>query len=236
MIKLTRFTKRASCIVLLALLSNAAFAQEEYFKLEEPEKKTGVRGASEEAKKETSVADFQDQTFVDKIRLGGSAGLRFGTFTNINLSPTVGLALSENFTVAAGPAYIYVRDSYFIPSSSASFFGARAFARYHVVPMVHLQAEYELMNVEFYNHGFGKYQNVSKTFARTWLQSPMIGIGYSQPVGGKFVRGVHATLLYNLNYNNHINPSINYDFYHPGTQMKNISHYASPIVFRVSIL
>lgn len=220
---------------LFALLSNIATAQEEYFKIEEPEKKTGVRRAQSEGQKR-----FDNETgetkFIDKLRLGGSLGLRFGSFTNINLSPMAGLALTEKFIVGIGPTYIFVKDSYFVPSSSSSFYGGRALARYHFLPMIHLQAEYELMNVKFYNHGFGKYQRVNDTYARTWLQSPMVGVGYSQPVGGRFIKGIHASLLYNFNYNNHVNPSINYRYYHPGTQIKNISHYASPVVFRVSIL
>jgi hypothetical protein len=234
MTKSQRLFKFATTFFLVALLAHAATAQEEYFKIEEPEKKTGVRRAASDSKVEEK--GLEETKFLDKLRLGGSAGLRFGTFTNLNLSPMVGLALSEKFTVGVGPTYIFVKDSYFVPSSSASFYGGRAMARFNFVPMVHLQAEYEMMNVEFYNHGYGKYQNINKTYARTWLKSPMLGIGYTQPVGGRFVKGIHATLLYNFDYTNHINPSINYGYYHPGTQVKNISHYASPIVFKVSIL
>ena len=232
MTKINRHFSLSAWIVLFTLLAGSAYAQEEYFRIEKPEEKTGVRRAA----KEQDIKEEGDRKLIDKLRLGGSAGLRFGTFTNVNLSPMVGLALTDQFTVALGATYIFVKDSYFIPSSSSSFYGGRVVARYNIVPMFHLQGEYELMNVEFYNHGYGKYQKVNKTFARTWLQSPMLGIGYTQPVGGRFIKGIHATLLYNFNYNNHINPSINYDYYHPATQVRNISHYASPVVFRVSIL
>lgn len=219
------------------LLVHTVSAQDEYFRIDSSETRTGVRRAAQESKKETrEPGEDGERKFADMLRLGGSAGLRFGSFTNINLSPMVGLGLTDKFTVGLGPTYIYVRDSYFVPSESSSFYGGRVLARYNVVQMFHLQAEYELMNVQFYNHGFGKYQNINKTYARTWLQSPMVGIGYTQPVGGRFIKGIHATLLYNFNYYNHINPSINYDYYHPGTQIKNISHYASPLVFRVSFL
>jgi len=219
------------------MLVQNAFAQDEYFRIEKEEPKTGVRKAAEEKNKK-DIRDFEEKKFIDRLRLGGSAGLRLGSFTNINLAPMVGLAVTDNFTVGWGISYIYVKDSYFVPSSSSSFYGTRVLARYNPHPMFHLQAEYELMNVEFYNHGYGKYQNVNKTYARTWLQSPMAGIGYTQPLDGRFIRGIHATLLYNFNYQNHINPSINYDprFYNPSMYQRNISHYASPIVFRVTIL
>lgn len=236
MTKIKRHFRPAALFLLFVVLAQAAIGQDEYFKIDSSETKTGVRRAVDE--KKSTVTDDGEKKFIDKLRLGGSAGLRFGTFTNVNLSPMVGLELVDNLTVGLGATYIFVKDSYFIPSSSSSFYGTRLMARYNPAPMFHIQAEYELMNVEFYNHGFGKYQDVNKTYARSWLQSPMLGIGYSQPVGGRFIRGIHATLLYNFNYQNHINPSINYDprFYNPAMSQRNISHYASPIVFRVSIL
>jgi len=225
----------AAFFLLLTLTTHSVIGQDEYFRLDSPKEERGVRRVASEAGKKPE-GPYESGGFKEKLRFGGSAGLRFGSFTNVNLSPMVGLGLTDNFTVGIGPTYIYVRDSYFVPSSSSSFYGGHVLARYNVVPMFHLQAEYELMNVQFYNHGYGKYQNVNKTYARTWLQSPMLGIGYTQPIEGRFIKGIHATLLYNFNYYNHINPSINYDYFHPGTQIKNISNYASPIVFRVSIL
>lgn len=237
MTKIKRHFPYAAFFLLLTLAGHTALGQDEYFRVDSSKTERGVRRAASEAGKQASEPDkVKEGGFKEKLRLGGSAGLRFGTFTNVNLSPMIGLGLTDNFTVGVGPTYIYVRDSYFVPSSSSSFYGGRVLARYNVIPMLHFQAEYELMSVQFYNHGYGKYQHVNKTYPRTWLQSPMLGIGYTQPVGGRFIRGIHATLLYNFNYYNHINPSINYDYYHPGTQVKNISHYASPIVFRVSIL
>jgi hypothetical protein len=222
--------------LVLTMVQRAAFSQDEYFRLDEPEKKTGVRRAADEKADKNQRMEEGPRKLADMVRIGGSAGLRLGTFTNINISPMVGLDLTEQFTVGAGLTYIYARNNYFVPSGSSSFYGGRLIARYNFVPMFHLQAEYELMSVQFYNHGYGKYQNVNKTFPRTWLQSPMLGVGYTQPIGGRFIKGIHATLLYNFNYNNHINPSINYDYYHPGTQVRNISHYQNPIVFRVTFL
>ncbi len=235
MTKITRHFRPAALLLLFAWLGQPAFSQEEYFKIEKEELETGVRKAAKESKIEQ---DWETGKFVDKIRLGGSAGLRLGTFTNVNLSPMAGVEVVDNLTLALGLTYIFVKDSYFIPSSSSSFYGTRLIARYNPHPVFHIQGEYELMNVEFYNHGYGKYQQVNKTYARTWLQSPMLGIGYTQPVDGRFIKGIHATLLYNFNYHNHINPSINYDprFYNPSMYQRNISHYASPIVFRVTLL
>ncbi|GAA4443049.1 hypothetical protein GCM10023091_30820 [Ravibacter arvi] len=223
-------------MLLFTLAARVGFGQEEYFKIEDKEKKTGVTRA--EAAREIERPETGSGKFADKLRLGGSFGLRLGSYTNINLSPMAGVALTDNFVMGLGATYMYVRSSYYIPTSNDHFYGARAFARYNFLPMIHLHAEHEMMNVSFYNHGYGKYQFVDKEFPRRWIHSPMLGIGYTQPLEGKLVRGIHATLLYNFNYNNHINPSINYDprFFNPSMSQRNISPYASPIVFRVTIL
>jgi len=224
-------------ILLLAVIivsAGSVRAQEEYFKLDTAGKQPVQKKEDTQRRSISDDGDFSSLPLADRIRLGGSFGIRFGTFTNVNLSPAAGLEVVKNLTLGLGASYIYMRNpDYFIPSGSANFYGARTFLFYSPIPMLHLQAEYELMNVEFYNHGSGRFQGNTKTFARTWLSSPMLGAGYSQPIGGRFTRGVHMTLLYNFNYQNHINPSINYDFYSPATQVKNISHYASPFVFRI---
>lgn len=160
---------------------------------------------------------------MERLRLGGSFGLAFGSYTNINLSPMAGLNLTDNLLVGAGPTYILTSYKSYVygPSQrqSNSSFGGRVFLMYTPLPIVTLQAEYEGLNVKYYN-------SFEKRYNRTWLGSPLVGAAYTQPIGGRFTRSVHMTLLYNLAFNSQLNP----------TSGRNISPYSSPFVFRVTFL
>jgi hypothetical protein len=154
---------------------------------------------------------------LDRLRLGGSFGLGFGTVTNINLSPMVGLNLTDKLVSGIGATYMWYHSNRF--NINSNYYGGRAFLMYSVLPMVTLQAEYEGMNVQYFN-------NADRRYVRTWIGSPLIGGAYTQPLGGRFTRGVHMTVLYNLNYQNQLNPYTG----------QNISPYSSPFVFRVTFL
>jgi len=158
------------------------------------------------------LAEFKDRPFVDRLRLGGSFGLSLGTVTNINLSPMAGYELTEKLVGGVGVTGMYFRYKYY--DINTLYYGGRAFLMYSVVPVVNLIAEAEVLNVE------GSYQK------RQWLTSPLVGASYSQPTGGRFIKAVHFTALFNLNYNNQI------DKY----SGQNLSPYGSPFVFRVTFL
>lgn len=154
---------------------------------------------------------------LDRLRLGGSFGLGFGTVTNINLSPMAGLNITDKLVGGVGATYMWYHSNRF--NINSSNYGGRAFLMYSVLPMVTLQAEYEGLNVQYFNSADRRYD-------RTWISSPLIGGAYTQPLGGRFTRAVHMTVLYNLNYQNQLNP-------YSG---QNISPYSSPFVFRVTFL
>ncbi|CAG5012876.1 hypothetical protein DYBT9275_05266 [Dyadobacter sp. CECT 9275] len=158
------------------------------------------------------LADFQDRPFIDRVRLGGSFGLSFGTVTNVNLSPMAGYELTEKLVAGVGVTGMYFRSRYY--DINDFYYGGRAFMMYQLFPMVNVIGEFEGMNV------IGSYQK------RQWLGSPLIGAAYSQPIGGRFIKYAHLTILYNLNYNNQI------DQY----SGQNLSPYSSPFVFRVTFL
>lgn len=158
------------------------------------------------------LADFEDKKFIERLRLGGSFGLSLGTVTNINLSPMAGYELTEKLVGGVGATIMYFRYKYY--DINTAYYGGRAFMMYNVVPPVNIIAEYEALNVE------GSYQK------RQWLGSPMAGASYSQPIGGKFIKAVHLTALYNFSYDSQI------DKY----SGQNLSPYGSPFVFRVTFL
>ncbi|PWJ60072.1 hypothetical protein CLV98_101248 [Dyadobacter jejuensis] len=157
-------------------------------------------------------SEFSLRAPIDRVRLGGSFGLSFGTVTNINLSPMAGYELTEKLVGGVGGTIMYFKSRYY--NISTAYYGGRGFLMYAIAPMVNLIGEYEAMNVE------GSYQK------RQWLGSPMFGASYTQPLGGRFTKGVHLTILYNFNYNNQI------DQY----SGQNLSPYSSPFVFRVTFL
>lgn len=167
---------------------------------------------AEQVEKKKTLADFKDRPFIDRVRLGGSFGLSFGTVTNVNLSPMAGYELTEKLVGGVGATIMYFRYKYY--DINTAYYGGRAFMMYNVIPVVNIIGEFEALNVE------GSYQK------RKWLGSPMLGASYSQPIGGRFIKAVHLTALYNLSYDSQI------DQY----SGQNLSPYGSPFVFRVTFL
>ncbi|KAA6440314.1 hypothetical protein FEM33_06830 [Dyadobacter flavalbus] len=156
--------------------------------------------------------EFSQLPFLERLRLGGSFGLSLGTVTNINLSPMAGYELTEKLIAGLGPTLMYFRYKYY--DINTAYYGGRGFLMYSVVPKVKIIAEFEALNVE------GSYQK------RQWLASPMAGAAYSMPIGGRFIKEVHFTGLYNFSYNTQIDPY----------SRQNLSPYGSPFVFRVTFL
>ena len=207
------------CTILFGILiSLPSMAQDdEYYRpdslrKEKPEEAERPPVEQREVVEKKPLAEFKDRPFVDRLRLGGSFGLSLGTVTNINLSPMAGYELTEKLVAGVGVTGMYFRYKYY--DINTLYYGGRAFLMYSVVPVVNLIAEAEVLNVE------GSYQK------RQWLTSPLVGASYSQPTGGRFIKAVHFTALFNLNYNNQI------DKY----SGQNLSPYGSPFVFRVTFL
>lgn len=151
----------------------------------------------------------------ERIRAGGSFGVSFGTVTNINLSPMAGYEITDKLLGGVGGTIMWYKSDYF--GFNSFYYGGRAFMMYSLFPMVNLQAEFEAMNVVA--DTFVKYDT------RKWLGSPMLGASYSQPLGGRWTKAIHMTLLYNFRYDKQLDDFGN-----------NISPYSSPFVFRITFL
>ncbi len=170
---------------------------------------------------QTGQAQTQNpKSIFERIRLGGSFGLSFGSITNINISPMLGLQATDKLTVGAGVIYQYYKSNLTGFNYKSNIFGGRAFAMYSIISGVSAHAEYESINRNYIDAGTGASKPI-------WLNSFLVGGTYSQPTGGRLIRAVNFTALYNLNYNNQVNPTNPY---------QNISPYGSPLVFRVSVL
>ncbi|MCE7043553.1 hypothetical protein [Dyadobacter sp. CY312] len=208
-----------SCFTVIMLLSvSQVIAQtDEYYRpdtlgKEKPQRKEIPPVEKQEVVEKKKEVDFKQQPFIDRLRLGGSFGLSFGSVTNVNLSPMAGYELTEKLVAGVGLTGMYFRSKYY--GINSLYYGGRGFIMYNAFPMVNLIGELEGMNVE------ASYQK------RKWLASPLLGASYSQPIGARFIKAVHLTILYNLSYNNQI------DQY----SGQNLSPYSSPFVFRVTFL
>ena len=209
-----------SCLFIITLsVTSTVFAQnDEYYRPDSVRKERPVRKEPAPVEDQKSLelqkpeSNLKDLAFKERIRLGGSFGLSFGTITNVNISPMAGYQITDKLVGGVGATVMWFKSKYF--GYNTINYGGRAFLMYQVFPVINIIAEYETLNVPM------SYQK------RTWLSSPMIGASYSQPTGGKLIRAVHFTALYNLNYNNQIDPY----------NMENLSPYGSPFVFRVTFL
>lgn len=215
-----------SCLFVITLsVKSTVFAQnDEYYRpdsvrKERPERKEKPEIQEKAEKKvlpeKKEKTDMSLLTFKERLRFGGSFGLSFGTFTNVNLSPMAGYQLTEKLVGGVGATAMWFKAKNY--GVNAVYYGGRGFLMYNVIPVINIIAEYETLNVE--TDTYTRYNT------RKWINSPMFGASYSQPTGHRYIRAVHFTALYNVNYNNQIDDYGN-----------NISPYGTPFVFRVTFL
>ncbi len=140
---------------------------------------------------------------------GGWFGAGFGTVDFVEISPTVGFYPVDKLATGLRLTYRYRKDSRYSPSLSTSDYGGGLFLRYHVIPHIFVQGEYDYLNYEYYT--------LNGSTERTNHNGLLGGGGFSQPLGD------HAA----------INFSVLYDFlYDSGDPY---SSYNSPWVYRVGV-
>jgi len=125
----------------------------------------------------------------DRLFFGGSMGLQFGTITDIQVSPVVGLWVLPRLAVAGGPNYRYYRDKIF--DVKMSIFGGNAYLQYVLVrdintliPLgihtgIFLHVEDELLNLDY---DFISYQPSPDRF---FVNTVLAGGGISQQIGNR---------------------------------------------------
>lgn len=118
----------------------------------------------------------------ERLFFGGSFGLQLGTYTDIDISPVIGLWVLPRLNIAAGPKYRYIKYG----AERANIYGGRAYTQFmfirdldNIVPMgVHLgfflQAE-----DEFFKFRYTDGTNTEEVFSN----APLLGVGVSQPLG-----------------------------------------------------
>jgi hypothetical protein len=152
----------------------------------------------------------------ERLFYGGSFGLQFGTVTDIDVSPVVGIWLLPRINVAAGPKYRYYKDRY---SGSTGIYGGRVYSEIvlikdlnNIIPIglnfgFFLHAEDELLSLE---SSFWQYQPAAN---RLITNTVFAGAGMSQPMGVR--SSLNLMFLWALNdafkdlaYNLYGNPEI----------------------------
>ena len=127
----------------------------------------------------------------DRWWFGGGIGLSFGGDVEyLAVEPMVGYRVTDNTTVGGGLIYRQREDKRIDPSYSTNDYGANVFVRYHVIPRMFLQGEYEVLSWE--------YRQFDGSNDRDTYSSVLGGVGYSQPIGPR--SGFFATALYNFSY------------------------------------
>jgi hypothetical protein len=207
-----------SCIVLLTVfICPSLMAQDEYYrpdslKKEQPEEKPVPPVEYKKVEEKKKLADFKDRPFLERVRLGGSFGLSLGTVTNINLSPMAGYELTEKLVGGVGATLMYFRYKYY--DINTVYYGGRGI--FNVQCGARSQYYSRIRSAEC--RGIVSEKEVA------WFT---IGRSVIFPaLGGRFIKAVHFTALYNLSYNSQI------DQY----SGQNLSPYGSPFVFRVTFL
>lgn len=132
--------------------------------------------------------------------------MQFGTVTDIECSPLVGLFLTPRFAVATGIKYRYfkVKNDPYV-GDGTHIYGFNTFARYYVIPdmskmirglhlSVFAHAEYEGLSLDNY---FLANPPPVYSEGRFWINSILVGGGISQKIGQK--SSINFMLLYNLN-------------------------------------
>lgn len=170
-----------------------------------------------------SISDLNGQEtrdekppFRERLFYGGNLGLQFGTVTDIEISPLIGIWVLPRVGIAAGPSYRYYKD----PADRTSIYGGSTYIQFmflqdlnNIIPLgVHaglfLQAEYELLSLE------SSFFKVAPDDAgRFFTGTALIGGGLSQYISQR--SSLNLTLLWALNdagYGIYSNPEIRISF------------------------
>ena len=151
----------------------------------------------------------------ERMFFGGSLGLQFGTYTNINVTPIVGLWVRPRIAIAAGPNFTYYKDPYY----ATTMYGGNAYVQFvpvkdinNALPIgihmgIFLHLEDELLSLE---SAFWDPQNPSDRFSVNTLLG---GFGISQQLGTRSALNLmFLWTLTNSGYALYSNPEIRISF------------------------
>ncbi|TRX64259.1 hypothetical protein [Carboxylicivirga sp. M1479] len=129
-----------------------------------------VLNAQDEVKTDGSNVE-ENKPFKDKLFAGGSLGLSFGDYTNVTVSPVIGVRFNPKVYAGLGLEYQYTKDKRYTPSYTYNQYGGRIFTQYNIVPNLFAHAEVAGYSMERY---------VLSEKERDFVPFVYIGGGYRQ--------------------------------------------------------
>lgn len=136
----------------------------------------------------------------ERLFYGGSLGLQFGSVTDIDISPVVGIWLLPRLNAAAGPKYRFYKD----PVDRTDIYGLRAYTQFffirdlnNLIPLnVHLgffiHAEDEFLSLQS-----AFWQSPPNETKRIYRNTALGGLGLSEPIGRR--ASINLMVLWPLN-------------------------------------
>lgn len=160
----------------LFLLATVHLAQAQYYKTDTTRKEPKEREPS-------------------RLVIGGSAGLAFGDYTNIDFSPLIGLRFNEMFAggIALNAQYGAERFRFYDGSTSQrnqyTILGGGLWGRFYPFDFlfIHVQPEYNTINVKT-----TYYDPKSTASDHYGVPSLLLGGGYVQPVSDRAAINIMA--------------------------------------------
>lgn len=141
-----------------------------------------------------------DENFWEKVYVGGSFWMRFGTITFIDVSPLVGYRFTDKFSAGPGIVYQYYKDKRYNPDYETNTYGGRLFARHTIFQQFFAQAQYENISTEvIYFDRNGEWYET-----REWVPGAFLGGGIFQPLGRR--GAIVISGMYNLLYDEYKSP------------------------------
>ena len=152
----------------------------------------------------------------ERLFYGGSFGLQFGSITDIEVSPVIGLWVLPRLAIAAGPDYRFYKD----PFSRTAIYGGSSYLQFvviqdinSIIPLgshtaIFLHAENELLSLK---SSFWKDPPYNSD--RFFVNTVLAGGGISQMIGRR--SSLDFMVLWALNasqYNLYSNPEIRISF------------------------
>jgi hypothetical protein len=154
--------------------------------------------------------------FKERLFFGGSFGLQFGTITDIEISPIIGLWILPRLAVAVGPNYRFYKAW----STWTDIYGGRAYTEFVVIkdissliPIgvntgIFLHCENELLSLQ---SSFWKEPPI--TSKRFYVNTVLAGAGISQQIGRR--SSLNIMVLWALNDSEwaiYSNPEIRFSY------------------------
>lgn len=130
------------------------------------------------------------------IFYGGSVGASFGDVDYIDIAPMVGMHLTPQLSTGVSLLYRHVSDSRGETKRSTNDYGSTLFARYHFLPSIFFEADYEYLDHEFY---LGDSSKDRKQF-----NSLLAGGGITSSLGGNV--SSYLSVLYNFDWDQEDSP------------------------------